>query len=52
MFFKYAWLFVKFKRKGVFKGLKIRCVSVNSLITDKRLGTIKLSLLSINDKQV
>ena len=31
------------------KDIKVRCVSVNSLITDKRPGTTKHSTLSIND---
>ena len=32
------------------KDIKIRCVSVISLITNKRLGTTKSSVLSINDR--
>ena len=34
------------------KDIKIRCVLVISIITDKRLGSTKPSLLSINDRQV
>ena len=37
---------------NVLKAIKIRCVLVISLITDKRLGTIKPSTLSINNRQV
>ena len=41
-----------FEEYGAFKGIKIRCVLVISLITDTRQGTIKPSILSINDSQV
>ena len=34
------------------KDIKIRCVSVNRFITDKRLGTAKAGIQSINDSQV
>ena len=34
------------------KDIKIRCVSVVSLITAKRLGTTKPCTLSVNDRQV
>ena len=32
--------------------MKVRCVSVISLITDKWLGAIKLSILSVNNRKV
>ena len=44
--------YTKVKYKETSKDIRIRCVSVISLITDKRLDTIKPSLLPINDRQV
>ena len=36
----------------VFKDIKIRCVLVIGIITDRKLGTTKPSILSVNNRQV